>query len=298
MNIPEIVVLVPYRNRKEHYDIFSNKIHSFLNPWKHMVLYIHQNDSRSFNRGAMKNIGFLVVREMFPMHYKSITLVFNDIDSIPQNIQLNYKTSSGIVKHFYGYNFTLGGIVSILAEDFERIGGFPNYWGWGYEDNMLQFRCLENNLVIDRTQFYPCGSPNIMRLSETHIRQMNIEDYNEFRKKTDNGWKHIQDLQWKQEGEFIHVENFTTGREENVSTRIEYNVRNGIHPFSPRGKIPGLFNTSPVGFSHKLLKQKRTPSRTLVTHPSPIPVPHSPSTKLALGKMIYNRPKFSINMHI
>lgn len=243
MNIPEIVVIVPYRNRKEHYDIFSTKIHSFFHAWNHRVLYIHQKDERSFNRGAMKNIGFLVVRQLYPKSYKNITLVFNDIDSIPQNIQLNYKTNSGIVKHFYGYNFTLGGIVSILAEDFERIGGFPNYWGWGYEDNMLQLRCLENNLVIDRSQFYPCGSPHIIRLAETHMRQMNREDYDEYRKKEENGWKHIYGLEWKEDGEFIHVEKFMTGKEENVATRIHYDVNNGIHPFSPRGKIRGMINT-------------------------------------------------------
>lgn len=280
MDTPEIVIIVPYRNRKEHYDIFSKKIHELLSPWKSMVLYIHQKDTRSFNRGAMKNIGFLVVRQLFPSTYKSITLVFNDIDSIPQNIQLNYKTESGIVKHFYGYNFTLGGIVSILAEDFERIGGFPNYWGWGYEDNMLQMRCVDHNLAIDRGQFYPCGSPNIIRLTEPPIRQMNMDDYEEYRKRTDNGWKHIWELQWKQEGEFIHVENFKTSREENVSKQINYNVLNGIHPFSPHGKIKGLFKTDPP----RLLK-RQPKTKQVISRPTTTP-----------NLMIFNRPKFGLNL--
>lgn len=281
MDTPEIAIIVPYRDRKEHYSIFSEKIHGFLGPWKSIVLYIHQKDTRSFNRGAMKNIGFLVVRSMFPTTYKSVTLVFNDIDSIPRNTQLNYKTESNIVKHFYGYNFTLGGIVSILAEDFERIGGFPNYWGWGYEDNMLQMRCVDANLKIDRSQFYPCGSPNIVRLTETPMRQMNMDDYDEYKRKSDDGWRHIHNLVWTQEGEFIHVEKFKTSREEDMKKQINYNVNNGIHPFSPRGKIRGLFK----------LDDKRFPSR----QPN-----MAKNTKKQVGKpagmMGFSRPQFGLNM--
>lgn len=281
MNIPpEIVVIVPYRDRKEHYDIFSKKIHHFLNPWNHLVLYIHQKDERSFNRGAIKNIGFLVVRQMFPDSYKNITLVFNDIDSIPVNVQLHYKTTPNIVKHFYGFRNTLGGIISIHAEDFERIGGFPNYWGWGYEDNMLQFRCLAAKLIIDRTQFYPCGSSEIERLSETPIRHMNSTDYGEYMKKTDDGWKNIDNLEWKQEDEFIHVEYFTTGRDENKATCVDYNIRNEPNPFSTTPNLRNLFRQK----NKRQHNPRLFPKNGVVAKPTSIPKKNIPMIK---GDMLF-----------
>ena len=35
-------------------------------------------------------------------------------------------------------------------EDFKKIDGYSNkYWGWGYEDDDLLYRCKKNNLELD-----------------------------------------------------------------------------------------------------------------------------------------------------
>ena len=166
-SVPNIIFIVPYRDREQQYHFFSSHMRMILEDVpNYRILYIHQTDKRQFNRGAMKNIGFLVVKDLYPDFYKNITLVFNDVDTMPftKNF-LNYETVKGIIKHFYGFKFTLGGIVSIMAGDFELINGFPNFWGWGYEDNELNKRALNSYITIDRSQFYPILDKNILMLT-------------------------------------------------------------------------------------------------------------------------------------
>ena len=137
--IPKIVFIIPYRDREQQLHFFRRQMKHVLEDMDekdYEIYFIHQADKRSFNCGAMKNIGFLYVRNKYPHHYKSITLVFNDVDTMPFSKNfLQYQTKPGVVKHFYGFTFTLCGIVSITGGDFERVNGFPNFWEWGYEDN-------------------------------------------------------------------------------------------------------------------------------------------------------------------
>jgi hypothetical protein len=160
--IPKFIFIVPYRNREIYLDIFIKHMTYVLediSPDDYRIVVIHQSDMRSFNRGATKNIGFLYVKELYPEDYEDITLVFNDIDTMPKHKQyLQYIAHHGTIKHFFGFKHTLGGIFSITGKDFERIGGFPNYWGWGYEDNLLQVRATRAGIQIDRSCFYDLTS--------------------------------------------------------------------------------------------------------------------------------------------
>ena len=85
--IPNIIFIVPYRNRHQHKFFFSNYIKSIMDESnlkeKYEVYFSHQCDARTFNRGATKNIGFLAMKEKYPNDYKNITFIFNDIDTIP-----------------------------------------------------------------------------------------------------------------------------------------------------------------------------------------------------------------------
>jgi len=237
VSIPNIIFIVPYRDRQRQYEFFAKHMKSVLedlSPDTYKILYIHQTDTRSFNRGAVKNIGFLTVKNMYPNDYQNITLVFNDIDIMPYSKNFfDYRTSPGTVKHFYGFTFTLGGIVSINAADFERINGFPNFWAWGFEDNMLQNRVIQNGITIDRSVFYPVLDKNVLHFSDGLSRNVNRTEYDIYEKNTQEGWNSISNLQYNYNPDtgFVDVTQFITPREEDVKATHEHDMRKGNIPF-------------------------------------------------------------------
>tara|TARA_B100000035_G_scaffold268262_1_gene241672 strand:+ start:197 stop:976 length:780 start_codon:yes stop_codon:yes gene_type:complete len=176
--IPKFIIIVPYRDRENQKIWFINNVKRIAKILPYFEVYfIHQNDKRIFNRGAMKNFGFLFIKEKYPDNYKDITLVFHDVDTFPsKHILLNYITHHKYVKHFYGFKHTLGGIVSIKGRNFESVNGFPNFWGWGFEDNVLQTRCLDKKYTIDRKQFYPINDENIHHFQDERYKLFNSKN--------------------------------------------------------------------------------------------------------------------------
>jgi hypothetical protein len=238
--VPKIVFIVPYRNREKQYLFFKEQMKMILedmNPHDYEIMICHQSDDRHFNRGAIKNIGFLVVKAKYPDSYKNITLVFNDVDTVPRTKNLlNYQTVSGTVKHFYGFKFTLGGIVSINARDFEMINGFPNFWSWGYEDNVLQQRAINAGLVIDRSQFYPIGNTAIIYDLDGPMREVNSGEFTRFLKKTTEGIRSIYDLEYNinSESGFVDIVKFSTGQTPDYSKYSIHDLNNGPAPFDTK----------------------------------------------------------------
>jgi hypothetical protein len=177
VKIPKRIFIVPYRNRVQH-KFFFCKYMSFILEDKddYEILFSHQCDARTFNRGAIKNIGFIAARNKYPEHYKDITFIFNDVDTIPFSKIFDYETNHGIVKHYYGFKYALGGIVVMKGSDFEKTNGFPCFWGWGMEDNVLQKRCDRVGLKVDRSVFYNIGSPEILQLFDGISRIISKKD--------------------------------------------------------------------------------------------------------------------------
>lgn len=186
INIPKKIFIVPYRNRVQH-KFFFCKYMSFIleNEEDYEIYFSHQCDARTFNRGAVRNIGFLAIKDKYPEYYKDITFIFNDVDTIPFHKIFDYETTHGVIKHYYGYKYTLGGIVVIKGADFEKMNGYPCYWGWGMEDNVLQDRSQKMGLKIDRSVFYNIGSPEILQLFDGVSRIISRKD--PWRSKTDAG---------------------------------------------------------------------------------------------------------------
>lgn len=184
--MPKRIFIVPYRNRVQQ-KFFFCKYMSFILEDKddYEIFFSHQCDARTFNRGAIKDIGFIAARNKYPEHYKDITFIFNDVDTIPFHKIFDYETTHGVVKHYYGFKYTLGGIVVIKGSDFEKTNGFPCFWGWGMEDNVLQKRCDQIGLKTDRSVFYNIGSPEILQLFDGISRIISKKD--PWRGQYDNG---------------------------------------------------------------------------------------------------------------
>ena len=185
--IPKKIFIVPYRERVQQKFFFStHMINTVLkNTNDYEIYFSHQTDERPFNRGATKNIGFMAMKAKYPNDYKNITFIFNDVDTLPFTNLFSYDTSHGTVAHYYGFTYALGGIVVIKGGDFEKINGYPCYWGWGNEDNCLQTRCIRYGINIDRTHFYRIGNPNMLQLFDGISRLINKTDA--WRSVNDNG---------------------------------------------------------------------------------------------------------------
>jgi hypothetical protein len=189
-NIPKIIFIVPYRDRRQEKCIFSVYMKYIMEDYDkndYEIYYSHQIDNRPFNRGATKNIGFLAMKKKYPNTYQNITFVFNDVDTVPvKKNTFDYATTKGVVKHFYGFTFTLGGIFSIVGSDFEKCNGFPNNWGWGLEDNAMNDRVLLNEIIINRQQFYPRETRDVLHLYDTPNRIINNKEPGNYNSKNLN----------------------------------------------------------------------------------------------------------------
>lgn len=237
LGTPKIIFIVPYRNREAHLENFKNHMKMVMEDYpedSYKYLFVHQQDTREFNRGAMKNIGFIVASRLYPNDYKDITFVFNDVDNMPAHKNLlSYATSANKIKHFYGYPYTLGGIVSILGRDFERTGGFPNFWGWGYEDNLLQQRALNLGIEINRDVFFKINdNANIIHFEHGTERVMNKFDFEKYSTKTNEGLYTIFKLDYNIDDntDFVNVTDFKTGYEEVKHAKFVHDLKNGNRP--------------------------------------------------------------------
>ena len=228
MEIPKLIFVVPYRNRPEQLHFFKQYMSYIMedvadNSYE-IVISQQPDDKRSFNRGEVKNIGFIEMKNKYPDHYKDITFIFNDVDTVPYKKNLlNYETQKGIIKHFFGFISTLGGIVSIKGEDFEKINGFPNLWGWGCEDNILQIRAEKNNIKIDRSTFYHSGDMSIMQFQNDFFNNiMKNTSKNIMKEFTNNngGINTIKELKTQHDGIYVNIINFKTEAEYNEKEMI------------------------------------------------------------------------------
>ena len=111
--------IIPYRDRFAQRHVFTNHMTKILEDEEYEFIFVHQCDRRPFNRGALKNIGFLYAKATYPQEYKDMTFIFHDIDHVPAvKGQFDYETTKGTVKHYFGFKHVLGGMFAIKGSDF------------------------------------------------------------------------------------------------------------------------------------------------------------------------------------
>jgi hypothetical protein len=236
--IPKIIFIVPYRDRENQKNLFLRQMKYILEDLPstdYKIYFSEQCDERDFNRGAMKNIGFLTMKEKYPNDYKNITFVFNDVDTMPYKKNLlKYQTNENNVKHFFGYTFTLGGIVSVLGSDFEKTMGFPNLWTWGYEDNSFQGRVISSGINIDRSQFYNILDKEIIQFTDDIYKKVNKQEFNRYRENTNDGIHTIQSLEYSidEENQTINVTNFNIPFQNNPNENKIHDITQNSTPFT------------------------------------------------------------------
>lgn len=258
--VPKVIFIVPYRNREKEKVIFEKQMSYIMEDYDasyYKIWYIHQMDTRTFNRGAMKNIGFIYARYYYPNDYRSISFVFNDVDTMPRNKNaLLYETTEGTIKHYYGFDYALGGIASINGADFEKMNGFPNFWAWGFEDNLIQKRANMHGITIDRSTFFVFTNfnqddPNIIHLNLEGglFRDTNRGEFDRFISNTREGIDSIRNIRHHSSEyngltngmpvDMINIEWFDTGINENPLQKSEVHLSTAQKPY---GKILTVSN--------------------------------------------------------
>ncbi|MBL8835143.1 MAG: galactosyltransferase [Alphaproteobacteria bacterium] len=163
--LPRLSIVLPYRNRPQQLARFIPHLVAYFQrdkldkdiPWR--LTIVEQVPGKPFNRGLIKNIGFLLTEADHDY------VCFHDVDYLPIWADYSYCPSparliwygaeltpfdpavDGLMKA--DWNTCFGGVITFPMADFRRINGYSNlYWGWGYEDTELRIRTVAEGLQI------------------------------------------------------------------------------------------------------------------------------------------------------
>ena len=179
--IDKLAIIVPFRDRQEHLDIFVPHMHSFLEDKgiDYDIFIAEQTDDRPFNYGKLCNI---VVKEL-PQEYTYFA--FHDIDMLPINDDCDYgypeapiHLATQVQVHDYKLPYVqyFGGVILISREDFENANGYSNeYWGYGFEDLDLLYRLQRSGAYLEK--FYDLNK-TYSTYNKLDILPYRIEDVN------------------------------------------------------------------------------------------------------------------------
>jgi hypothetical protein len=169
--------IIPYRNRKEHLDEFIRRFTEYLKDKDIDAKFyiIHQMNPKEFNRGAMKNIGFLEVSKI----RSDGLFIFHDVDTYPTYWgSIDYTCNKGEFRRpvLNSSPGNLGLICCCWKDEFEKTNGFTNYWGWGSEDGALYFRAKRLGININEKNMIHYTDTKYV-INHEHYRNVGKEHY-------------------------------------------------------------------------------------------------------------------------
>jgi len=156
----KLAIIIPYRDRRDNLDIFLPHMVNFLKNKQidYEIYIIEQFDDKPFNYGKLCNVGVSQTNEIADYY------CFHDVDVLPLNDNADYSYKDIPTQLFYEnsnkkillpYDQFFGGVVVMNKEDFLKVNGFNNnYWGKGYVDLDLLYRCEKNNIQLVKKYNY------------------------------------------------------------------------------------------------------------------------------------------------
>jgi hypothetical protein len=155
-----LALIVPYRDRRDELDVFLPHMVEFLSNKQidYKIFIAEQSDDRPFNYGKLCNAIVNEIKEDFDY------FCFHDIDLLPKNDDSEYYYVDQPTQIFgfredegsdLPYEEFFGGVTLFPKELFEKVNGFSNdYWGKGYVDMDMLFRCTQNNIKLQKRYAY------------------------------------------------------------------------------------------------------------------------------------------------
>ena len=141
-------IIVPYRNRYEHLAKFHDHLQIYLDKKgiDYTLIIVEQDNASAFNRGMLCNIGFKEA-----VKRKCDYVVFHDVDMLPIDVDYSYSSHPiHLATDNLPFESYFGGMTLFPSDTFTKINGFSNkYWGWGFEDDDLRYRCIKHNIPLN-----------------------------------------------------------------------------------------------------------------------------------------------------
>ena len=150
----KLAIIVPYRDRESHLEVFVPYMQEYLKEYDYKIFVIEQSDSKPFNRGKLLNVGArIAIKEGFDY------FALHDVDMLPlKNVDYSYPETpihliSKVDKEVPFIDY-FGGVTLFNVHDYKLVNGYSNeYWGWGFEDDDLLYRCIQRNIPLDKVSY-------------------------------------------------------------------------------------------------------------------------------------------------